>query len=245
LDVPELVVMVTGMDVGEPVGEGTVTVQVEGVGQSVGATCPPKRATIDPSELRRLVPDTATAWPATPVAGARDESTGAAAPAGAAAGPAVVDGVDVLDGEVVEGVVAVGAVAGAVAGTEAPVADDVGSAVPWEVSEPMRPPVTSTRATATMPMEITNRRSLRWRSSGLDLGGGGRPGEVGAPVTAVVPSGAVERARRAASAMASRAPELSSLDGRLLPGWRCGDRAEAGSLATNRPTWMLLPSMPS
>jgi hypothetical protein len=210
LDVPELVVMVTGVAVGGPVAEGTVTVHVDGAGQSVGATCPPKRATICPSELSRLVPDTTTDWPGTPVAGARDERTGAAAP-----GP-IVDAVVVVGGVVV-GVVVVGAGAGA-ADRPAVVAD-VWSAVRCDAAEPMRPAVTSTRATAAMPMEISHRRSLRRRSPGRDLGAAGRPGDVGARVTPVGASAPVVRlARRAASAMASRAPALSSFDGRFLPG---------------------------
>jgi len=42
-----------------------------------------------------------------------------------------------------------------------PILGEVGSAIRCEVSDPMRPPVTSTRATAAMAIEITNRRSLR------------------------------------------------------------------------------------
>ena len=59
-EIPESVVIVTNTEEGEPVTTGAVTVQLVWSEQLVGATCPPKRATICPSALRKLTPEITT-----------------------------------------------------------------------------------------------------------------------------------------------------------------------------------------
>jgi len=75
--VPVAVVMVTVTEDDGPAMVGTVTVQVDWSGQLVGATWPPKEATICPLALRKLAPVIVTIWPDPPAAGLSDERRGA------------------------------------------------------------------------------------------------------------------------------------------------------------------------
>jgi hypothetical protein len=76
-EVPEAVVTVTGTDRGAPPSCGTTTVHDDGAGQFVAATWPPKRATICPSELKKLTPERVICWPDAPLDGLSSETTGA------------------------------------------------------------------------------------------------------------------------------------------------------------------------
>jgi hypothetical protein len=124
LDVPPSVVTVTGTEVDAPVGAGTWSRQLVEVGQAMRAFSPPTWAVIWPDALRRLAPLTTRTWPAVPVEGASDESSGPAEEpvglvgvggleaAGALAGGGTVVVGAVVVGTVVGGTVVGGAVAG-------------------------------------------------------------------------------------------------------------------------------------
>jgi hypothetical protein len=77
LETPCAVVIVTGTEADGANPVGTVTVQVDCVGQSVEAAVPPKLATICPLVLRKFPPEIWTVCPVFPDAGLSEEITGA------------------------------------------------------------------------------------------------------------------------------------------------------------------------